>query len=108
MALKNSLLILTMFIFNLARSEAKTQLPELLAKQSINNIRLISQDGKLTYYQKKSGSLFLSTNYKVSELIKGPADSHYTLVVGDFQRKIAIAQNENYHNYFSHKPHIQT
>jgi hypothetical protein len=99
MALKNSLIIF--FILQLANAEAKNILPELIAKQSTNNIRLISQDGKLTYYQKKSGSLFLSTNYKVSELIKGAADSQYTLVVGDFQKKIAISQNENFHNYFS-------
>lgn len=101
MALRNSLAITIMLMFCFTNGDAKTQLPELLAKQSTSNLRLITQDGKITYYQKRSGSLFLSTNYKVSELIKGSSDSHYTLQAGDFQRKIVITQNENFHNYFS-------
>lgn len=101
MALRNSLIITIILMFCFTTSDAKIQLPELLAKQSTSNLRLITQDGKITYYQKRSGSLFLSTNYKVTELIKGPADSHYTLRAGDFQRKIVISQNENFHSYFS-------
>ena len=76
-------------------------LPELIAKQSTSNIRLISQEGKYTYYQKRAGSLYFSTNYKVNELIKGKPGSNYTVFVGSGQKKIAISQNENYHDYFS-------
>jgi hypothetical protein len=72
-----------------------------MAKQATNNLRLISQDGKFTYYQKRSGSLFLSTNYKVTELVKGTPDTHYSVTAGDEQKKIIITQNENFHNYFS-------
>jgi hypothetical protein len=101
MALKNNCSIIAILMFCSAIAGAKTQLPELIAKQATNNLRLISQDGKFTYYQKRSGSLFFSTNYKVTELIKGAPDSHYTVFVGDEQTKIVITQNENFHNYFS-------
>lgn len=101
MALRSRFILVIAVLIIFATCEAKTQLPELLAKQATNNLRLITQDGKITYYQKRSGSLFLSTNYKVSELIKGPPDSQYTLQPGDYQRKIVITQNENFHNYFS-------
>lgn len=84
-----------------ADSDAKIVLPELITKQSTNNLRLITQNGKFTYYQKKSGSLYFSTNYKVSELIKGQADTQYTVIAGDEHKKIIISQDENFHNYFS-------
>lgn len=76
-------------------------LPELIAKQATNNIRLISSDGKFTYYQKRSGGLYFSTNYKVSELVKGKAGSNYNVTAGESQKKIIISQNENYQEFFS-------
>lgn len=80
---------------------AKIILPELLTKQSINNIRFISSEGKFTYYQKRSGSLIYSSNYKVHEMIKGPIGTEYTVTATENRKKIVISKNETFHTYYS-------
>ena len=57
------LLKIFLSLFMLTSVQAKIVLPELLAKQAVSNIRYLSQDGKFTYYQKRSGSLLFSSNY---------------------------------------------
>lgn len=81
--------------------EAKIVLPELLTKQAVNNIRFLTKDGKFTYYQKRSGSLLFSTNYKVQEMIKGELGTEYTLFASPARKKIVILQNSNFHNFYS-------
>jgi len=101
MVLKNNKLFYIMSIFYLSSLQAKIVLPELLTKQSIDNIRFLSQDGKFTYYQKRSGSLIFSTNYKVQEVLKGDIGTQYTLFATPEKKKIVILQNLNYHNFYS-------
>jgi hypothetical protein len=102
MALKNKLMILSslglMWFNNL---NAKIILSELLAKQAINNIRFLTQDGKYTYYQKRSGSLLFSTNYKSQEILKGKIGTHYTLFATSARKKIVILQNISFQNFYS-------
>lgn len=81
--------------------QGKIVLPELLAKQAVSNIRYLSQDGKFTYYQKRSGSLLFSSNYKVSEMIKGAIGTQYTVIGTPARKKVIIMQNESYHNFYS-------
>ena len=81
--------------------QAKIVLPELLAKQAVSNIRYLSQDGKFTYYQKRSGSLLFSSNYKVAEMIKGAIGTQYTVIGTPARKKIIVMQNESYHNFYS-------
>lgn len=76
-------------------------LPELMAKQAMNNIRFLSKDGAFTYYQKRSGSLIFSTNYKVQEIIKGETGTQYTLFSSATRKKMIIMQNTNFHNFYS-------
>jgi hypothetical protein len=85
----------------IARSEAKIVLPELLTKQAVTNIKFLSRDGKFTYYQKRSGSLLFSTNYKVQEILKGTIGTDYTLFATSAHKKIVILQNLNFHNLYS-------
>lgn len=102
MALKNSLLLYLVFIATAIRTvEGKIILPELLTKQAVNNIRLLTQDGKFTYYQKRSGSLLFSTNYKVQEMLKGEIGTEYNLISSPARKKIVIVQNQNFHNFYS-------
>jgi hypothetical protein len=102
MALRNKALI---FIFSFLSSiygiEARIVLPELLAKQAVNNIRFLSKDGKFTYYQKRSGSLIFSTNYKVQEVLKGEIGTSYTLFASSARKKIIILRNPNFNNFYS-------
>lgn len=101
MALKNKLVHLLLFLFSFAEVQAKTIFPELMTKQSIDNIRFLTQDGKFTYYQKRSGSLLFSTNYKVQEMIKGQLGTQYTLFATPARKKIIILQNLNYQTFYS-------
>lgn len=90
-----------MFYFSAFTVEARIVLPELLTKQAVNNIRFLSQDGKFTYYQKRSGSLLFSTNYKVKEMLKGEIGTVYTVFASASRKKIVILQNDNFHNFYS-------
>lgn len=93
--------ILTFLGLSAFTADAKIVLPELLTKQAVNNIRFLSQDGRYTYYQKRSGSLLFSTNYKVQEMLKGEIGTDYTLFATPARKKIAIIQNPNFHNFYS-------
>ncbi|MBC7713366.1 MAG: hypothetical protein H7177_08505, partial [Rhizobacter sp.] len=100
MALKNNLLM-ALALFASTIAQAKIVLPELLAKQAVSNIRYLSQDGKFTYYQKRSGSLLFSSNYKVFEMIKGEIGTQYTVIGTPARKKIIVMQNEAFHTFYS-------
>lgn len=102
MALKNNFFInLIIILLLIHKAYPAIILPELLTKQAVTNIRFISQDGKFTYYQKRSGSLLFSTNYKVQEIMKGAIGTEYTLIASPAHKKIIILQNPNFHNLYS-------
>ncbi|MBY0415835.1 MAG: hypothetical protein K2Q18_16810 [Bdellovibrionales bacterium] len=103
MALKNKIIAIFILLNASFASEAKIILHELLTKQAVGNIRFLSQDGKFTYYQKRSGSLLFSTNYKVIEFLKGKVGTQYTVIGSRARKKIAIMQNENFHNLYSQR-----
>jgi hypothetical protein len=104
MALKNSkfiLLVIFISILSSHQSEAKIILPEFLTKQAVSNIRFLSQDGKFTYYQKRSGSLLFSSNYNVIEMVKGELGAQYTVIASPSKQKVVVTQSESYHNFYS-------
>lgn len=102
MALKNNLLLSTLIYFSLfSQLYGKIELHELLTKQEITNIRLITKDGKFTYYQKRSGDFLLSTSYKVNEILKGIPGTDYEVFSTFARKKILITQNFNKHDYYS-------
>ncbi|MBP9673847.1 MAG: hypothetical protein KBD63_02030 [Bacteriovoracaceae bacterium] len=84
-------------LFTLMSTLSWANLPELLTKQSIRNIRYFSEDAKFTYFQKLSGELILSTNYANISLLKGDAESRF-IMSGTHHRKNLII--EHYENYF--------
>lgn len=79
----------------------KDQLVELLAKQATNNLRFITNDGKITYYQKRSGQLLVSQNYKVAEVLKGSTANQYTIFATKHRKKMLVLENPNFHTYYS-------
>lgn len=101
MALKNKIFLSLLSYLLSGFIQAKIILPELLTKQAISNIRFLSQDGKFTYYQKRSGSLLYSSNYKVHEMIKGQIGTQYTLIGTKARKKIIVMQNESFHTFYS-------
>jgi hypothetical protein len=95
--------IFILFFLTISTSllHAKIVLPTFLAKQAVSNIRYLSQDGKFTYYQKRSGSLLYSSNYKVFEMIKSEIGTQYSVIGTPTRKKIVVTQNQNYHKFFS-------
>ncbi len=85
--------------FLLGNVFSKSSLPELLTKQSIENIRFISNDGKFTYYQKNSGDLIFSTNYSVKTILKSPKGTQYFLSSSPHKKFITIEKDETFHSY---------
>lgn len=67
-------------------------LPEMVTKQNINNLRFISNDGKYTYFQTNQGELLLSTNYETKQVLKKEAQTIY-LVFASSERKKMVVQS---------------
>ena len=103
MALKNKLAITLISMSVSFITEAKVVMPELLTKQAVNNIRFLSQTGKFTYYQKRSGSLLYSSNYAVKEFLTGKLGTQYTVIGTPARKKVVVMQNENFHNFYSQR-----
>ena len=72
-------------------------LPELKTKQSLDNIRLISNEGKFTYYQQRSGHLNMSTNYSNKVVMKNPKGTFYLLTSTEERKRITIEVFKDYH-----------
>ncbi|WP_127717705.1 hypothetical protein [Halobacteriovorax sp. HLS] len=94
-----SRIFLTFMVF--MNSVCSIELPEISTKQSINNLRFISEDGKFTFYQRRSGSLLLSTNYNTEEVLKGPIGTQYTVTSSKSRKLNLIEQSINFHTYLS-------
>lgn len=99
MALKNRIL-LSIFISFSTLVHSKVY-PELMAKQSSDNLRLLSSDGKFTYYQRRSGSLHFSRNYKILDILKSNMGTQYTLYSTPAKKKILISQDSNFNTFLS-------
>ncbi|WP_372654597.1 hypothetical protein [Halobacteriovorax sp.] len=92
---------IVLFFLLITSVSAEVKLPEISTKQATNNLRFISKDGKFSYYQRRSGSLLLSTNYNVEEVLKGKEGSQYKVTSSPSQKFQLIEQNENFHTYLS-------
>lgn len=71
----------------------------LKTKLSQEMIRYIDAEGKFTYYQKKDGALYLSSNYDVKKILEGSPNTFYQLTEG--KNYIVVQENKNYFNYLS-------
>lgn len=76
----------------------KDELPRLSTKQAIRNLRLVSENGRFTYYQRRNGSLLLSQNYSVTEVLKGEIGTNYVLFATPARKHILIQQDLNHHD----------
>jgi hypothetical protein len=78
-------------------------LPELKTKQALDNIRLISNDGKYTYYQQNSGELQMATNYDNKLVIQSSKGTQYLLSSTADRKKIVAEVIKDFHkqlNFF--------
>ncbi|RLA64697.1 MAG: hypothetical protein DRQ88_07135 [Epsilonproteobacteria bacterium] len=93
----NKLLLLLFFPASLW---ADSLLPLLFTKQPIRNVRFLSHDGVLTYFQNSSGELLLSTNYQASEVLKGIPGSNFLMISSKARKYILLTIDEHYHNFY--------
>lgn len=92
------IILVSLFLTSLS---AEIKLPEISTKQSVNNLRFISSNGRFTFYQRRSGSLLLSTNYKVEEVLKGTLGTQYTVSGSKEKKYQIIEQSLNFHTHLS-------
>lgn len=92
--------LIVFFILLYTQTSFAKALPKLLTKQSLSNIRFLSNDGRYTYFQRRSGSLLLSTNYKVFDVIKGDPDDQYTIVGSKSRKYLLVEQTKNFNSYY--------
>lgn len=95
----NKIIISLFILFTITKTEC-AELVKLSTKQSVNNLRYISKNGKFTYFQRRSGSLLLSTNYKAVEVVKGSLGSQYSVIGSRAQKKLIISQDPYYNNFY--------
>lgn len=72
---------------------------ELETKQSIDNLKYISSDGKVTYYQTDSGELNLTKNYDNYSLKKSKKNTKYNVYASNKKRKVLISVDESYYSH---------
>ncbi len=94
---KISILFLSMNLF--------AELNPLVTKQQIHRVRYISEDGKISYYQKRNGSLVFATNYAVKTILEGTLYTNHTVFASAAKRSIVIETNPNYLNSHIFLPH---
>ncbi len=88
-------------VFNIEAQETRVSgLPKLSTKQDVNNLRFLSQDGKYTYYQRRSGALVLSTNFRSFKVIKSTAETQYSITSTPFRKYLTVSADENFFTFF--------
>ena len=78
----------------------ESKMQKFSTKQDVNNLRFLSQDGRYTYYQRRSGTLVFATNFDVHDVIKSPIGTQYDIVSTRARKFLAVAVNEHYFTFF--------
>lgn len=88
---------LIFFGFVSITANARIDLPQFAAKQALENIRFVSQDGRFTYTQKRSGALTLSTSFKSNDVIESPPGSNYYVTASSARKKMLVEVEAAWH-----------
>ena len=76
-----------------------SKMPRLSTKQDVNNLRFLSEDGKYTYYQRRSGTLVFATNFEVNDVLEGPLGTQYNITSTPTRKFLAVSVNEHFFTY---------
>ena len=71
----------------------------MATKQAANNLRFISSDGSFTYYQNREGSLLVSTNYKVKEVLSSDPGTYYQVISSSARKRLIVTQQPSFHKF---------
>ena len=78
-------------------SYARIVLPKFAAKQSLENIRFMTQDGRYTYAQKRSGALSMATSFKSVDILTNPPGTNYSMSSSEARKKLTVEIEANWH-----------
>lgn len=99
---KTTILILASILSAASAQAQNKTLPLLKTKQSLDNIRFISSDGKFTYYQRRSGDLQVSTNYSNEVVLEGAKFAEYSISSSEAKLKLVVERDNDFHTNLSH------
>ncbi|HLE11912.1 MAG: hypothetical protein A2504_06625 [Bdellovibrionales bacterium RIFOXYD12_FULL_39_22] len=94
---KKFLIIISLAFFSLLMAESK--LPIIATKQSVQSIRLITQDGRFTYYQSAQGKLLLSRDFDVVLVLEGAMYTNYLVQISPARKRLLISQDNAFHSF---------
>lgn len=94
--------ISSLFLISFTLFAAESKLKVLKTKQSLNNIRFISSNGKFTYFQKRSGELLLSKNYKNLEVLTNKSDTEYFIYSSISKKNLIIEVDDSFNSIMSY------
>lgn len=92
---------ITRYLLLLAFGSNAADFLELETKQSIDNLRYVSTDGKVTYYQSRSGTLSFSTNYKNTKIIESSKKTQYNLHLSSSKKQVLVEKDDSFHSFMS-------
>lgn len=72
-----------------------------MTKQDLSNLRFISEDGRFTYYQMKSGKLYLSLNYEIAEVLSYPEGTQYEVLGSHTKEFLIVSVAPQFHQHLS-------
>ncbi|MBL7663728.1 MAG: hypothetical protein JNM93_01250 [Bacteriovoracaceae bacterium] len=76
-------------------------LPELSTKQSVENIRYLSKDGNITYYQLRSGVLSVTTSYNNKVIFEKKSGTQYHVTASHEMKKTLIEVIDKFHGDYN-------
>jgi hypothetical protein len=97
----NNRLAFILFFFLLSPVSFGKKLPKLMTKQDLSNLRFISEDGRFSYYQMKSGKLFLSLNYQISEVLSYAEGTQYEILGSNTKEFLLVSAAPKFHQHLS-------
>jgi hypothetical protein len=78
-------------------AHARIDLPKFAAKQSLENIRFMTREGRYTYSQKRSGALSMSTGFKTVDVLVNAPGTNYAVSSSEARKKLAVEVEANWH-----------
>jgi len=98
----SKLFIISITLLSQYSFSEESKLKVLKTKQSLNNIRFISSDGKFTYYQRRSGDLLLSKNYLNLPVLKNEKHTEYFIHSSLQKKNLIVEVDDSFHTQMSY------
>lgn len=76
----------------------KFKLNSIITKQATDKIRYLSNNGDITFYQRRNGSLVFSSYYKVRDILKSEPLTNYYVEMSNTKKFALISQDTKFLN----------